>query len=135
MIVLDASALVAVLIEEPERRRILTLLASEDAVLSPVGYWESHTRIHSLRGDDGVADLDALLTTFGIRIAPATAGTAKIAAQAQIDFGKRTPAKLNLGDCFAYALAKECDAPLLFKGADFSQTDLKPALPLDQSSR
>ncbi|MEN5363572.1 type II toxin-antitoxin system VapC family toxin [Brevundimonas intermedia] len=128
MIVVDASALVAVLLDEPEKLQILTILATEEAMLSPIGYWEAHTRIHGLRGDDGVADLDALLTNFGIRITPATAITAKFAAQAQIDFGKRTPAKLNLGDCFAYALAKESDAPLLFKGDDFSQTDLIPAL-------
>ncbi|WP_428154716.1 type II toxin-antitoxin system VapC family toxin [Brevundimonas sp.] len=129
MIVVDATALVAVLLDEPEKRQILTILATENAVLSPIGYWEAHTRIHGLRGGDGVADLDALLTNFGIQVAPATAATAKVAAQAQIDFGKCTPAKLNLGECFAYALAKESDAPLLFKGDDFSQTDLTPALP------
>ena len=129
MIVVDASALVAVLLDEPEKRQILTILATEDAVLSPIGYWEAHTRIHGLRGADGVADLDALIANFGIRVTPATAVTAKVAAQAQIDFGKRTPAKLNLGDCFAYAPAKESDAPLLFKGDDFGQTDLTPALP------
>lgn len=128
MIVVDASALVAVLLDEPEKLQILTILATEEAVLSPIGYWEAHTRIHGFRGGDGVADLDALIANFGIRVTPAKALTAKVAAQAQIDFGKRTPAKLNLGDCFAYALAKESDAPLLFKGDDFGHTDLTPAL-------
>ena len=63
-----------------------------------------------------------------VEIAPATDVTARFATQAQVTFGKRTPAKLNLGDCFAYALAKELDAPLLYKGADFAQTDVTPAI-------
>jgi ribonuclease VapC len=129
MIVVDASALVAVLLDEPEKRQILTLLATEEAAMSPIGYWEAQTRIHGLRGNDGATDLDALLANFGIQITPITAATTKLAVQAQIAFGKRTPAKLNLGDCFAYALAKESDAPLLFKGDDFGRTDLTPALP------
>ena len=129
MIVVDASALVAVLLDEPEKRQILTLLATEEAAMSPIGYWEAHTQIHGLRGNDGATDLDALLANFGIQITPITAATAKLAVQAQIAFGKRTPAKLNLGDCFADALAKESDAPLLFKGDDFGRTDVRPALP------
>jgi len=127
VIVVDASALVAILLEEPEKRSFLHVLAETDVVISPVGYWEAHTRLYRLRGDEGAADLDALVATFNIRIAPATEMTARLAIQAQVAFGKRTPAKLNLGDCFAYALTKERGAPLLYKGDDFARTDVEPA--------
>ena len=130
MIVVDASALVAVLLREPEDMAFRRFMAREtDLFMSPVGYWEAATRLRALRGEAGVADLDLVIASLGIRIAPATSRTASLAAGAERDFGKRTPARLNLGDCFAYALAKESDAPLLFKGDDFSQTDLIPALP------
>ena len=66
---------------------------------------------------------------LGISIWPASMATARLAAEAEARFGKRTPANLTLGDCFAFALAKEMDAPLLFKGNDFSRTDIRPALP------
>jgi ribonuclease VapC len=128
VIVVDASALVAVLLSEVEQRPFLDALASQSAILSPVGYWEAHTRLHGLRGTDGVADLDALLANFDIQIAPATEATSKLATQAQVKFGKRTPTKLNLGDCFAYALARERRLPLLYKGDDFIHTDIVPAL-------
>ena len=129
MIVVDASALVAVLLQEPESMVFRRMMAREkDLVLSPVGYWEAATRLRSLRGEPGVVDLDLVIAKLGIRIAPDTSRTASLAASAERDFGKRTAAKLNLGDCFAYALAKESDAPLLFKGDDFGRTDLTPAL-------
>jgi len=125
MIIVDASALVAVLLREPEGMAFRQAMASaSDLRLSPVGYWEAATRLRSLRGDAGVVDLDRVIARFGIQIAPATVTTAMIAAGAERDFGKRTPARLNLGDCFAYALAKETSSPLLFKGDDFLRTDL-----------
>lgn len=129
MIVVDASALVAILMREPEGpifREIL--LAASNARLSPVGYWEAAVRLHRLRGDLGLADLDRLLAQLAINVVPATSQTTKVAQDAEARYGKRTPAKLNLGDCFAYALAKELDAPLLFKGDDFTRTDIRPAL-------
>lgn len=128
MIAVDASALVAILLDEPEKRSFLRCLASSDCRLSPLGYWEAHTRLHSLRGQAGVADLDALMSAMNIQITPAGAGTARLATQAQITYGKGTPARLNLGDCFAYALAKENDLPLLYKGDDFSRTDARSVL-------
>lgn len=129
MIVVDASALVAVLLREPEDMAFRRAMAGEaDLRLSPVGYWEAATRLRSLRGEAGVVDLDRIILRFGIQIEPATTKTAMLAAGAERDFGKRTPARLNLGDCFAYALAKETSSSLLFKGDDFSQTDLTPIL-------
>ena len=59
---------------------------------------------------------------------PITASTARLAGEAERRFGKRTRARLNLGDCFAYALAREQNAPLLYKGGNFAQTDLASAL-------
>lgn len=129
MTAVDASALVAVLLQEPESMRFRQHMASdEDLILSPVGYWEAAIRLRSLRGDAGVADLDRMIARFGIRIAPATERTASLAVSAERDFGKRTPAKLNLGDCFAYALATETGAPLLYRGDDFATTDVRSAL-------
>lgn len=128
MIAVDASAIVAILLNETEgpgfRER---LLVSENVRISPVGYWEAAVRLYRFRGESGVADLDQLLSHLRITVAPATNRTATIAVEAEAKFGKRTPAKLNLGDCFAYALAKELDAPLLFKGDDFTRTDIGAA--------
>lgn len=129
MIVIDASALVAILLNEPEKSRFVRTLTLTPALLSPVGYWEAHTRLFGQKGAAGVADLDALISALGIRIRPAGEETARLASRAQMDFGKRTAAKLNLGDCFAHALARELDAPLLYKGDGFTRTDVKSALP------
>lgn len=129
MIVVDASALVAILLQEPEAREFREfLLAGPGARLSPIGYWEAATRLRGVRGDQGVVELDVVVEGLQIEIAPATALTTRLACEAEKAFGKRTLARLNLGDCFAYALARELDAPLLFKGDDFAQTDIRPAL-------
>lgn len=130
MIVVDASALVAILLNESEGPAFReALLVESDIRLSPVGYWEAAIRLRSLRGVAGVKDLDRLIARFNIAVSPATAATAVLASEAESLYGKRSAAKLNLGDCFAYALAKELDAPLLFKGGDFTETDLISAVP------
>lgn len=128
MMVVDASALVAILLEEPEGERFKQqILEREGSLLSPVGYWEAATRLRILKDKRGVADLDILLGQLSIEISAADGRTARLASEAERRFGKRTPANLNLGDCFAYALAVEQDAPLLFKGADFAATDVRRA--------
>ena len=129
MIVVDASAIVAILMDEPERAEFIRILSGAPAVLSPVGYWEAAVNMERHRGAEGLDDLIALLALFSISVAPTTGLTAEGAVTAQRLFGKRTCAKLNLGGCFAYALAKELNAPLLFKGDDFNRTDVKSALP------
>jgi len=130
VIVVDASALVAILLDEPEADPFLEfLLARPGGALSPIGYWEAATRLRSVGGDVGVSELDVVIDRLRIVIAPATERTTRVACGAERALGKRTPARLNLGDCFAYALAKELDAPLLYKGDDFSRTDITPALP------
>ena len=128
MIAIDASAIVAVLLQESEEDVFLEILSRQPAQMSPVGYWEAHTRIHGARGAEGVRRLDRLLANLNIQITPAGAETARLATEAQITYGKGTPARLNLGDCFAYALAKEQNLPLLYKGDDFDRTDVKSAL-------
>lgn len=129
MIVVDASALVAILMDEPEKATFITHLSRYPASMSPVGCWETAVSMEKYRGNAGVADLDALITLFAITVRPVPAKTAQDAFAAHRMFGRRTPAKLNMGDCFAYALAKELNAPLLFKGEDFSKTDIAAALP------
>jgi ribonuclease VapC len=128
VIVVDASALVAILAREPEREAFLTVLTDSQAVLSPIGYWEAAVAARRALGNEGAAALDALLASLNIEIRPAFAETARAAVEAETLYGKRTAARLNLGDCFAYALAKELDAPLLYKGADFTETDIAPAV-------
>lgn len=128
MIAVDASAIVAILLEEPEEDAFLAALSRQPAQMSPVGYWEAHTRIYGAKGEEGVRRLDWLMSNFNIHIAPAGDETARLATQAQTAYGKGTPARLNLGDCFAYALAKENNLPLLYKGHDFSRTDVRSAV-------
>ena len=80
------------------------------------------------RGDDGARDLDLLLAKLRVDIVAVTASQADIARKAFRRYGRgRHPANLNFGDCFAYALAKDKSAPLLFKGNDFGQTDVMVA--------
>ena len=70
--------------------------------------------------------MDALVANFRLRIEPVTEQQVRIARQASLDFGRGNhPAKLNFGDCFAYALSKATGEPLLFKGDDFEQTDVR----------
>ena len=116
------------LLDEPERADFFDIVSRTQVRLSPVGYWEAAIKLGRQRGPAGVAALDQLLADFDIQIVDADHDIAQRAIRAEQDFGKRTLAKLNLGDCFAYALAKELGAPLLYKGEDFSRTDIQAAL-------
>ena len=128
-LVVDASALVAILLDEPEKSAYVRQILANDCVASPVGYWEAAIRARHLHGEAGVDRLERLIARLDIKVMPAATATARLASNAGREFGKRTPARLNLGDCFAYALARELDAPLLYKGDDFARTDVRPALP------
>jgi ribonuclease VapC len=129
-VILDTSALLAVLLEEPEASEFTALiLASENPVISAVSFVEASILAESKGGDGSVRQLDAFLRTAGIAIEPVTEEQALAARQAYSDYGKgRHSAGLNLGDCFPYALAKVLGEPLLFKGSDFRKTDVTPAL-------
>lgn len=97
--------------------------------MSPANVLECTLRLAPSRTEDRSALLDELLSTYEIVTPPIEQEQLRIARQAFIAFGKgRHAAGLNFGDCFAYALAKHRDAPLLFVGDDFGKTDLRRAL-------
>ena len=124
--VIDTSALVAILQDEPERHAFnLAIEAAEVRLLSSASLVEISLVIEARFGSDGIRDLDLYLAKAGVRIEPVDADQAYIARQAFNNYGKgRHAAGLNFGDCFSYALAKFTGEPLLFKGNDFSKTDL-----------
>ena len=127
--IIDTSALVAILDQEPEAERIArALAATPERMLSAATLVEAGIVMQARRGDDGARDLDLLLAKLRVDIAEVTASQAEIARKAFRRFGRgRHAANLNFGDCFAYALAKETSAPLLFKGNDFGRTDVMVA--------
>lgn len=127
MIVVDTSALVAIALEEPEANRCQAVLArAEEALISAVTLTEA--LIVSRRRRFG-EEMDRLVAAFGIDVVACTEADARRAAGAHDRFGKGVhPAGLNLGDCFAYALARHRNCPLLFVGDDFSRTDITPAI-------
>ena len=127
--IIDTSALVAILDQEPEADRIVRTLASaSERTLSAANLVEAGIVMQARRGDDGARDLDLLLAKLRVDIAAVTASQADIARKAFRRYGRgRHPANLNFGDCFAYALAKDKSASLLFKGNDFRQTDVMVA--------
>jgi ribonuclease VapC len=127
IVAVDASALVAIALGEPERDAFAHLLESVDAAYAtPVNVLEAGLAIVLRQRLLGVDDYAAWLATLRITEVP-VAGDA--ALRAYLAFGRGVHrAGLNLGDCFAYALAKQLDAPLLYKGDDFSVTDIRPAL-------
>lgn len=128
--VVDSSALLAVLFGEPDCDRFIALLAdAEDALISAATLVEASIVMQAKTGDDGVDDLDELLAAAAVRCVAVDGVQAHLARDAFARFGKRrAPAGLNFGDCFSYALASATARPLLFKGSDFSQTDITPAL-------
>jgi ribonuclease VapC len=124
--VIDTSAIVAILEDEPEGASFVRLVAA-DAIrlLSAVSRVECTCVIEGRRRAAGRAELDLFLREAAIEIAPVTADQAGIACEAFRRFGRgRHPASLNIGDTFAYALAKATGEPLLFKGDDFARTDI-----------
>jgi ribonuclease VapC len=129
-VVLDTSALLAILLGEPERDQFIAALAeAADPLISAGTLLESSLVVQSKLGDDGLADLDELLATAGVRCVAVDLAQVHAARAAFARFGKgRDAAGLNYGDCFAYALAKVAQVALLFKGDDFGQTDLVAAI-------
>jgi ribonuclease VapC len=129
-VVLDTSALLAILFAEPEREELIRALAAvEDPVISAATLVESSIVMLARTGTAGVRDLDELLAAAAVRCVAVDSRQAQLARDAYARFGKgRAPAGLNLGDCFAYALARATGRPLLFKGADFGQTDIVAAV-------
>ncbi len=124
MIVVDASAILAIHLDEPERDSFQERILHNMGIISPINHWEALVRAWAIDGDVGRAKIEKLIDILGVEVVPIDAEVTRIAADTFARFGKRTPAKLNMGDCFAYALAKSRGAPLLFKGDDFTKTDV-----------
>ena len=128
--VIDSSALIAILRGEPEEQAFRSALK-----LASTRLLSASTRVEigivalGLAGEVGLNQADALLETLRVETVPLSADHARLAIDAFRRFGKgRHPAGIDFGDCFSYALAKATGQPLLFKGDDFSQTDIKPAV-------
>lgn len=134
MIVVDTSAIVAILRVEPDAEVFAAAIERDQTpVMSAVSVMECSIvmRAARLRPDsEAEFSLDQMLAKAEIEIRDVTAEQLAIARAAHIRFGKGTghPAQLNFGDCFAYALAKAMDVPLLYKGDDFGRTDIASAL-------
>ena len=128
--IIDTSAVMAILQREPEAGAFNRLLADlPHAAISAATLVELGMVSESRAGSAAAAEVEALIAKADIEIIPFTAEHAALAADGWRRFGKgRHPAGLNLGDCFAYALARSRNEPLLFKGDDFSKTDIKAAL-------
>jgi ribonuclease VapC len=129
--IIDSSALLAILFNESDAPVHAQAIANAPSVRISAANW-LETAIRIDHGGSAIASnaLDDLIREAHIQIAAVTAEQANIARQAYRAYGKGTghPAQLNFGDCFSYALAKTSGHPLLYKGQDFSQTDLKSAL-------
>ena len=128
--VIDSSAVVAILEDEEEKERFMAAIADDPRRLfSAASYVETSSVIYGRRQHAGLKALDALLHRFDMEIIDVTTEQAMIAREAYVRYGRGNHrAGLNLGDCFSYALAKVENEPLLFKGNDFSRTDLVSAL-------
>ena len=128
-LVVDTSALVAIALREPDRGPLIHALEAADEILiAPINYVEAGVVLTSHRIFKVRGEIDAWLADYRVRVAREPA-IETAALDVYLRFGKgRHPARLNLADCFAYALAKQLDAPLLYKGDDFPLTDVRSAL-------
>ena len=130
MIAVDPSALLAILFDEPERDQFLAALDGADEILiSSASVVEARMVAFGRHGDGKVAAFDELIGGYAIQIVPPGPDEIDLAHSAFTRYGKGSghPAQLNFGDLFSYALAKQCGAPLLFKGGDFARTDVARA--------
>jgi ribonuclease VapC len=125
--VVDTSALVAILQDEPERRKFNEAIeAAEARSISTASFLETSIILESRFGADGVRDLDLFIAKAQIALISVDEEQAHVARDGFRKYGKgRHPAGLNYGDCFSYALARSRDEPLLFKGQDFLKTDVE----------
>lgn len=129
---IDASALCAILLREPDAPDLTGIIAkAETPFTSPIAIYETVValmRVNAWSAEEAESAVRRLLKAASIDVCAITDHTSSVAASAFGRFGKgRHPAALNLGDCFAYACAKANDAPLLYKGDDFAKTDIRSA--------
>lgn len=125
MIAVDTSALIAIILGEPDAEQLGRIMQSDAVAISSANLFEAAMVAESRQGADAARDLQTLLQTYAAEIHPVDEELAWTAHAAWRRFGRgRHPASLNYGDCFSYALAKTLAVPLLFKGTDFAQTDV-----------
>lgn len=125
---MDTSAIVAIALNEAERERFMQLIvASKRALISAATLVEARIVIRSRSSEQASYFIDEFLSSPPFETVNVDGTMADIASRAYVSFGKGSghPAQLNFGDVFSYALAKSRDVPLLFKGNDFSQTDVR----------
>lgn len=128
MMAVDASAVLAIFLNEPDAQTYKSRLAMAGrSAISAVNYWEVLAKARLLRSDEGAQIIAGLLANLQVEVVPADAEMAEAAVDAFLRYRAR-PARLNLGDCFAYALASREGDGLLFKGNDFARTDVKAVL-------
>ncbi|TGK32677.1 type II toxin-antitoxin system VapC family toxin [Leptospira gomenensis] len=128
--IVDTSALLAILLQEEEQEKfVLAIISNSNSRMSVANYLEAAVRTDRLKDPVLSRLLDDALAKLKISLEPVTVEQIRLAREAYKDFGKGSghPAGLNFGDCFAYALAKDQKAPLLFKGEDFLHTDVERA--------
>jgi ribonuclease VapC len=128
--IVDSSALLAILFAEPDAETYARAIAGADSCrMSAATFVEVAIVVEAQTKNSGSRQLDAFFRRAGIVIEPVTEEQAHLARQAYTDFGKGAhPAGLNFGDCFSYALAKVTGEALLFKGEDFKKTDIASAI-------
>jgi ribonuclease VapC len=127
--ILDASALVAILMEEPSKERLIAEVLDNETFISAPTLLETYMVLKKYLGDATESELTRVLHHLGVEVVDFTADQVALAARAFDSYGKgRHPAALNFGDCIAYAVAKSTSQKLLFVGNDFGQTDVSPAL-------
>lgn len=129
--IVDTSALMCMILGEPEREQFADVLrAARSCRMSTANYLETGIVVDR-RGHPGLSRLvETMIHRLKIELVPVLSAHARIARQAYRDYGKGSghPARLNFGDCFAYALAVDADEPLLYKGDDFVHTDVRAAV-------
>ena len=128
--VIDTSAIIAILNQESDAESLsLAIEADPLRLVSAATVVEAGMVALSQRGERGAAWLDAFLDEMGVEVVPLSRDHARLACEAFRQYGKgRHPARLNFGDCCSYALAKASGHALLFKGEDFTKTDVTPVL-------
>lgn len=127
--IIDTSAMVAILYGEPEAEAFAQLIHdASECRISVANYVELSMVIENQLGPQGARQAEAFFRRAGVTVEPVTVEHGELARQGFLDFGKgRHRAGLNFGDCFSYALAKATGEPLLFKGQDFGHTDIRAA--------
>jgi ribonuclease VapC len=128
--VIDTSAMLAILLDEPERRAFVQAIERDPTrLMSVANFVECSLVLETRFGVEGLRDLDLFIARAQVTHVPVDVDQAFVARQAYRKFGKgRHAAALNFGDCFAYALSRTHAEPLLFKGADFALTDVEQAI-------